>query len=159
MQKSDSGDNQQATITEVEKAWLAGLIDGEGSIRIDYPNGMSHSPSPRIVITNTDFAIIEKAKAICQRMGTNPHISLRKRVNPYRDVKDILVLGISKLTIILNSTMPYLTGRKLNQAKLLYRFCELRMGKDVNSLPNSQRKYSEEEIGLIWKIKDAKYQD
>ena len=34
MQQSDVGDNPQVTVTEAEKGWLAGMIDGEGCIHV-----------------------------------------------------------------------------------------------------------------------------
>lgn len=160
MQESNVADNQQATVTEIEKAWLAGIIDGEGSIRIDYPNGKNASPSPRVVVTNTDKAIIEKVADICKRLDSNPHVQTRNRKESgYRVTKDVLVLGVSKILIVLSAVMPYLTGRKSRQAILLHKFCEGRNKKDVNHLSNSQRMYSKEEISLIYEIKQAKYCD
>jgi len=155
MQKSEVADNQQATVSEIEKAWLAGLIDGEGSINCNYPNGKNNSPSPRLTITNTDFELIEKAVSICQRIGGNPHVQEKPRTNPkHSKAKDILILGHSKLLKILPAVMPYLTGRKGEAALALYRFCESRALKgNINKLSNADRLYSEEEISLIFRIK------
>jgi len=158
MQESKVADNQQATVLETEKAWLAGIIDGEGCIRIDYPNGKNSSPSPRVAITNTDFAIIEKAADICQRLECNPYIQTRdRRKDNRRIIKDVLVLRVSKILTVLTAVMPYLTGRKHKQALLLHKFCRIRLAKDVNHLSNKDRTYTKEEIDLIYEIKQAKY--
>jgi len=154
MQQSDSGDNQQAKVTEIEKAWLAGIIDGEGSIRIDYPRTKG-SASPRIIVTNNDWAIIEKVVDICQRIGVNPHVAQRK--GRRSSTKDVQILNMTKLLTILPAIMPYLTGQKNIQAVLLYRFCEQRKQLDVNSLSNGSRAYTKEQINIIYEVQSAKY--
>ncbi len=154
MQKSESGDYQQATVTEIEKAWLAGIIDGEGSIRIDYPRDKG-SASPRIVITNTDWGIIEKAVDICQRLGVNPHVTLRK--SRITECKDILILNMGKLLMFIPHVMPYLTGQKSKQAIMLYEFCQQRKGLNSNSVANGKRAYTKEQMNLIYDIKNAKH--
>lgn len=159
MQKSDSGDNQQAKATEIEKAWLAGIIDGEGSIRIDYPRVQAGqktgSAQPGVVITNTDWAIIERSVDICQRIGVNPHVSQRHGTR--LETKDVLVLGMPKIMVLLTAVMPYLTGNKSKQAILLYRFCEQRRQLDVNTLANRDRAYTQEQISIIWQIKQIRH--
>jgi hypothetical protein len=158
MQKSETGDNQQAKVTEIEKSWLAGIIDGEGSIRIDYPRvqaKVAGSAQPGVVITNTDWAIIEKSVDICQRIGVNPHVS--KRHGTRLETKDVLVLGMPKIMVLLTAVMPYLTGNKSKQAILLYRFCEQRKQLDVNSLANRDRAYTQEQINIIWEIKQIRH--
>ena len=161
MQKSETGDNQQAEVAEIEKAWLAGIVDGEGSIRIDYPRvqtsgNKNGSAQPGVVITNNDWAIIEKAVDICQRIGINPHVS--RRAGKRNETKDILVLGMPKIMIFLVAVMPYLTGQKSKQAVLLYRFCEQRkrLG-NINLLPNSERAYTQEQIAMVWEIKHIRH--
>jgi len=160
MQKSEGGDNQQAKVTEIEKAWLAGIIDGEGSIRIDYPRiqragQRNGSAQPGIVITNNDWAIIERCVDICQRMDVSPHV--QRRQGNRNETKDVLILGMPKITKTLIAVMPYLTGQKSKQAILLYRFCEQRSKLDVNSLANRDRAYTQEQVNIIWEIKHIRH--
>ena len=154
MQESASGDNQQVKVTETEKAWLAGIVDGEGSIRIDVPHGKTGA-SPRVVVTNNDWAIIERVVDIGQRVGANPYVSQRR--GKRENTKDVLVLGMRKIPIFLLAILPYLTGQKEKQALLMYRFCEERNKLNVKTLPNDARKYSSRQLGLIQEIKDAKH--
>ena len=44
-------------LSEIEKAWLAAAIDGEGTIRIDNYKGLYH---PRVRISNTCLEFLEK---------------------------------------------------------------------------------------------------
>lgn len=160
MQESESGVNPQAKVTlevsETQKAWLAGIIDGEGSIRIDYPRRAGNGAAPRVIITNNDWAIIERVADICKGLTCNPHISQRKGKNIQG--KDVLILGMQKILRLLPAIIPYLTGQKLKQALLLQKFCEGRAKIDVNSLPNAQRGYSQDDILLIYQIQNLKHE-
>jgi len=154
MQQSESGVNPQAKVTEIEKAWLAGIIDGEGSLRIDYPREKG-SASPRIIITNNDWALIEKVVDICQRIGVTPHVAQRKGRRSF--TKDVQILNMTKLLTILPAVMPYLTGQKEKQAIILFNFCKQRKELVVNSLSNGDRTYTKEQINMIYEIQNAKH--
>ena len=71
--------------SEVEKAYLAGLIDGEGSIGIDAHGGL-RVPSVRVTITNS---CIEKADV---HQGTSQQIFYLHLVQRF-----YLVLHLSSL--------------------------------------------------------------
>jgi len=43
-------------LTEFEKGWVTGLIDGEGCL--------TYNPAPRIIITNTNLFIILKLQSL-----------------------------------------------------------------------------------------------
>ena len=60
-QKSEGAVNQQVTATDL--AWLAGIVDGEGSIGIYQSNhrrrpGLSYGP--RVTISNTSLVMFKK---------------------------------------------------------------------------------------------------
>jgi len=152
MQKSDSADNGQARVSEMEKGWLAGLIDGEGCLHIDLdPRGGAH---PYLTVTNTNQLIIEKAVDIWQRLGIGCRVQTRSSGgrNP---VKDVQVIGYKRLKPALISIMPYLVG-KADEALLLYRFVESRLLRFNNHSINTERKYNREELQLIQALKNQK---
>jgi len=153
MQKSNSAVNQQETVSEVEKGWLAGIIDGEGCIHIDLdPKGGSH---PYLTITNSNKLIIEKVVSIWHRLGVGCRVQTRAnyRKNP---VQDVQVIGFKRLQPALIAIMPYLIG-KANEALLLYRFVESRLLKADNHLTNAERAFSIEEMNLIYALKEYKH--
>lgn len=153
MQKSPSAVNQQETVSEVEKGWLAGIIDGEGCLHIDLdPKGGSH---PYMTVTNSNKLIIEKVVDIWHRLGIGCRVQTRAnlRKNP---VQDVQVIGFKRLQPALVAIMPYLVG-KANEALLLYRFVESRLQKDSKHLPNSERGFSTEELEIIETLKIYKH--
>jgi len=153
MQKSDSAVNQQETVSEVEKGWLAGIIDGEGCLHIDIdPRGGSH---PYLTVTNSNKLIIEKAVDIWRRLGVGCRVQTRanQRKNP---VQDVQVIGFKRLKPALVAIMPYLVG-KADEALLLYRFTESRLLKADKHLTNVERAFSVEEMDLIYALKEYKH--
>jgi len=152
MQKSDSADNQQAIVTEAEKGWLAGLIDGEGCIHIDIdPRGGAH---PYLTITNTNFAITEKAVDIWHRLGVGCRVQTRRNNHRWNPVKDVQVIGFKRLKPALIAIMPYLVG-KADEALLLYRFVESRLSRP-HRLRNGLNGYSPQEMQIVRALKDKK---
>lgn len=153
MQESDSADNRQVTVSESEKGWLAGLIDGEGSIHIDIdPRGGSH---PYLTITNTNRLIIEATVSIWHRLGIGCRVQNRNGTK--RPIQDVQVIGYKRLKPALIAIMPYLIG-KADQALTLYQFVESRLSiGDCNALPNNLRKITDKENNLIRKLKEQKF--
>lgn len=153
MQESDSADNRQETVSEVEKGWLAGIIDGEGCIHIDLdPKGGSH---PYLTVTNSNKLIIEKVYDIWHRLGIGCRIQTRanKRKNP---VQDVQVIGFKRLKPALIAIMPYLVG-KTDEAFLLHRFVESRLSRHNNNSPNNDRGFNREELTIIQTLKELKH--
>ncbi len=158
MQQSDRADNQQATVSEIELGWLAGMIDGEGCIHIDLdPRGGAH---PYLTITNTNFEVIEKVADIWHRLGVGCRVYTRRQNSKWNPVKDCFVIGYRRLKPALIAVMPHLVG-KADEALLLYRFVESRLNKcfSLNGklrCRNEERHYSQEEMKIIQALKDKK---
>jgi len=79
-------DNQQGTlaVTDIELGWLAGVIDGEGTVAFSpYPlrrNGKIIQElriKPQIIVTNTDKTLIEKVADIFGRSHVGVHFQTR----------------------------------------------------------------------------------
>lgn len=131
-----------------EKAWLAALILGEGTIQIN-------SRFVSISISNNDEGIINEAKRILADDAT---------VKLYADKRDKLwkpcyVLhlwgGYQAKVEILKSLQPYLFGRKAEVARLAIELMESRLAKQVkrNGRPNNGVRYDSFEIARIEGIK------
>jgi len=119
-------DNQQ--VTELEIGWLAGIIDGEGSISMrvwPYKNKIHFTIS--IAVTNTSKEMLDKVDDICSRLGANFHWS--KKIVPKTALPcwDVETKKISHCHRILEPILPLLTS-KYGRAKLVYDFCVRRLG-------------------------------
>jgi len=90
--------------TDIEIGWLAGIIDGEGSVSMDPRNGSRY---PRISVPSTDIAILEKCQKITGYGSITPRHSRRSikhsptwqwRISGSRQVLDVLCLLHEHLT-------------------------------------------------------------
>lgn len=126
-------------VTHFEIGWLAGLVDGEGSIafyfsrRKDGNGGFTRrsSPSYRVYIINSDMAILNKAKDILIRLGIT-FLSIREkaatkkqREGSFKFTKPCYALDVSRrkdVELYLNTIIDHLQGYKKVQATKLLEF-------------------------------------
>lgn len=157
MQQSNSADNQQAT--EIEKAWLAGIIDGEGCIRLNpyRPHGDKLYYQPAVYIYNTCPIMMDKVIQILDRLGTG-HLTQTKFPDKYRGNRRpaiaVTVWGHKRVSKLLLALMPYLVCKKA-EALVLYRFCDSRL-KAPKPSPHKNSPYTPEELTAFWKLKEIK---
>jgi len=116
-------------LTPDKRAYLAGFIDGEGTITVSvkkFNANPKHGGSPLtpiITITNTNKEIIDHFHAILY--GST--IKIHNGINPHD--KDVWVLQIAKLMdvkALLEQIMHHLIIKR-KHAKLLLEFCNLRL--------------------------------
>lgn len=83
-------------MNDIEIGWLAGIIDGEGSVSLDPRNDSRY---PRISVPSTDMAILEKCKRITKVGSITPRHSRRSpkhsptwqwRISGSRQVVEVL---------------------------------------------------------------------
>lgn len=129
--KDETMENQQ--VTPEELGWLAGIIDGEGYLGINYQKdkrrkkGSYTSLTPCLHISNTDEEIILKSQNIVRKLGVNPYIRATKGKNlNSKDQYRIQIKNMAKMKIILNAMLPHLTGIKQERARLVLEFIEIR---------------------------------
>lgn len=114
---------------EVDLAWLAGIIDGEGNLHAQVQEKQSGTSgrfnyfSPKIRITNTDVRMIHKVSEIYVRENLRFFYALN-RVSRYqnkretwRDQLEITVASQEACARLLRLVMPYLVN-KAEYAKL-----------------------------------------
>src|SRR5438876_8722878 len=123
-------------------AWLAGIIDGEGSIAVSKVKtnlvkaGFRYSYF--ISIPNTELEIIEKARNICNmtkfiRTQNSAARKLTVGFKPTVKFKPIYILSITSkpdLFMVLTNCIPYLSGKKKAKAELLLKYVSSRLNKN-----------------------------
>lgn len=106
--------------SEVEKAYLAGVMDGEGCIRIEKSGGkyryLPHTPT--VSVSNCNPALI---RWILSTFGG--HLYQKKNRGKYQTVWDVYWLG-NKAIELLGEIYPYLVAKK-EQADLVFSYREL----------------------------------
>lgn len=130
--------NQQATgrpLKSIEKAWLAGLVEGEGSIILSKFNRKTRKPTRagefnvRLALYNGDVTLIERVQELYLRLGVNPYISGDKR-GKHRVCYQIVLNRFGNVGVVLKVLIPYLVGEKLAKAKIALRFLEAKRQND-----------------------------
>lgn len=159
--------NQQGTPTEIEIAWLAGFIEGEGSLSLSAWNRFDEHAgrNPKIAVTikiyNTDAALIGRCTDILCKLGISPHLKEREQrpmLKPdgsgeYKSVDPMLVLTVSKLVCaraLLEKLVPHLYGNKRRRAAIMMQYLDRRIEKIERNGGNFRNlPYDDAEIELV----------
>lgn len=129
-------------VSNIRLAWLAGIIDGEGSISAQARKprtvvsikGKSYQSRGQldtfISIANTNADLIAEARKIIEDMGVGVnvsyHASLRLRTLKQKPCWYISVHGFKRVGEVLSQVRPYLVSKKA-QADLLLEMIRHRM--------------------------------
>jgi hypothetical protein len=116
-------DNQQET------ALVAGLYLGEGHFSLCLTKNSSGNRYARreIGVANSDPSIIDFICTFLERHGVLHHIARTSKTN--YQVYQIRVTRDTEILKLLEILLPYLVGRKLAEANLLKRFCQINRAK------------------------------
>lgn len=155
-------DNQQETATKAEIGWLAGIIDGEGSVTMLINRRRDRTQvlriNPRVTITNTDKAIIEKSILVLTKLGIGKYVSITKPNNsglvkrPSKDITYIDISGFRRLARLLPILIPHLAGEKMLRAKALFEFINRRVSMAKNLKCGGNYQYNEIDVELMLKF-------
>lgn len=161
MQKSAIADNPQARpVSDMDLGYVAGLLDGEGSI---FVKGWIQRKStiriePQIsLVANTNKAMMERAKDIYERIGLafcveEKHMKRKTSDGTmYQPVWQLKVRGLKRCKRALEILLPLITA-KTGQAILLLDWCNRRL--ELRSNGHSTQKYTEEDLKFAQAIKN-----
>lgn len=145
-------DNQQERF-ELELAWLAGIIEGEGWISLMLvksakKNGISlPAYVPNIGLVNTDLSIVEKAEELFNKLGLKYRKQLRKAYvgsdgASRKEKKEISIATHENFKILAKAIYPFMVGIKKQRIEKVLKFIELRASKPRSGIYS---KYTQEE--------------
>jgi DNA-binding XRE family transcriptional regulator len=137
--------SKRQILTEAEKGWLAGIIEGEGSITMHakhkaWKGWKGIGVDLSVWVVNIDEGIIDKTSKLLKKMGIEPRLHKRKTVPLFHEngsrykspEKTLVVIGTSKMDNILEllrNIKPYLAGEKKARASLMVQFIERRLAR------------------------------
>jgi len=144
------------SVTETERAWLAGIWDGEGSLALftNHEKNGSLKIKPVANMVNTDYGIINRAHDIMVRGGCNPYVVNRRQSAKNLKHKDVIELKCSSVPTIealLSLITPYLCGVKKQKAEILLRYVQRRKEK----FANGDRSYEDEDFTAVEQIRSS----
>jgi hypothetical protein len=149
------GNQQESPPSKIELAYLAGLIDGEGSFYFTVSHEMKKDKYRRLIasfsLNNTDKSIVDKAYDICKKLKINlryRHFSAKACKKEVWQVGTYRLANTRKLII---AVLPYLVGKR-ERAELMLKFIEGRIA-HVKASIGLRAAYSDEEIALAEKVK------
>ena len=158
-------DNQQQTVSDVEIGWLTGIIEGEGSIVMQISRRADRTQvlrvQPRIIITNTDQAIIEKGVDILTRLGIGKYVRHTTTNNikhgalvkkSYKDITYLNIDGFRRLNKLLVVVTQHLVGDKRIRAEVMSEFINRRVTMAKNLNCGGNRQYDETDVDLMLKF-------
>lgn len=131
-------------LTEREIGYIAGLVDGEGTITVEWVNnhGYPRGIRPTLIISNTDKELLLK----CQKL-IGGHIYVHNNKPNRKICYTLQVLSIGQVLSILELILPELVTKK-ERARLLLEFCKNR-AKQYSKSP-----YSTNELRIAKEIKE-----
>lgn len=146
--------NQQGTlaVTDFEIGWLAGIVDGEGTVAFSvYPRQergkilQEVRVKPQVIITNTDKALVERAADIFKRCQVGTHIEHRIQhgrgfatTKSYRPLFVANACGFKRTKAALELLTPYLVSKQ-HKANLVLRYIAQREQKLSIQWPGRSR--------------------
>lgn len=134
--------NQQEIPTETEIAWLAGIVEGEGSVMLScYVRNEKSKPKvgTEIKVYNTDAGIIAKCTEIVERLNLSYHLSERamkpmkmESGEKYGGRDPMLTLTVNRLEsayLLGKLLLPWMFGDKQHRLRLIVQYLARRLNK------------------------------
>jgi hypothetical protein len=100
-------------MTDIEIAWLAGLLEGEGSF---YHSWTCGNPYPRIYVCSTDKDVIEK---VANLMNSKVHLRSERSLKLGWSTQWATSLQGRKATNIMKAILPYMGERRSSKIRSL----------------------------------------
>jgi hypothetical protein len=126
--------NQQESVFEMNLdlriAWLAGIMDGEGSFNLCISHNISKSRkypvvTTQVIITNTSLLIINAVHDLLNELGVTHKIDeIYPKVRATRVCFKVRIWRRADVKTFCQYVLPYLTSKK-RQAEICIEFCSL----------------------------------
>jgi len=142
-------ENQQERLP-YEVAYLFGIIDGEGSYQLysDINKQRRRYWSPALTISNADPRIIDLCVTGLKKMNVAYHIWTPKiRGKEKHTLYRLYVKGIKRMKVFLEQAV-HIEHAKLDRAKLLKEFVDLRLSVDTKDRFREGTSYTEKECAI-----------
>ena len=113
---------------ELDVAWLAGIVDGEGCISTTYANGNKDKRHYRcrVEVRNTNPFMIQRITQIMTNRGIQFFLHFLKKKGGYKEGLVFVVTGYKAIQALLQMILPHLTA-KYDEAKLMAEFINWRL--------------------------------
>jgi len=143
-------DNQQESLRlERKLGYLAGIIDGEGTITLRFHSRKDKTPiiQPAVTIVNTDIKIINACANTLKELGLPFWLTEYEGKGNWKKRYLIEISGLKRVPKILSVITDYLVGKK-ELAEIVNEYCERRL-----NLLGRHWYYTEEDLEYVRRVK------
>lgn len=140
---------QRLQVTKVDAAYLAGILDGEGSFLIKKKTVDDKiALKPSCVIANCNTVLLNRCIQILNSLDITYYIRLATRKTGWAAGYNIEVERVRDILRLTKTVLPYLSGKK-DIAKILRKFVQSRI--ELKNLLRNHRQmaYTENELDLF----------
>lgn len=116
---------KEAKLIETDKAYIAGLFDGEGTVRLK-GNGVEFS------ICNTDLIALKEVSSILEMGGIKNYLYISRKKPPRQPIGALRLNTHQDIHAILHAMFPYLKIKRARSAEVI-KFIETKAGLPKNS--------------------------
>jgi hypothetical protein len=144
-------DNQQLVPSVPDLAYLAGILDADGSISLDRQAKTLYF-HPNLAVHNTDYALIEWTRDLYRGLGAEPHVYERSR-GKNKLIYTVNLKSLSKVKKALPYIIPFLHQKK-QRAEWILEFVERRLEK-TGGLSGRTVPYDSRDLELVALVYEA----
>lgn len=150
MEKLEVRENQQERINVIAFAYLAGIIDGEGTITVKESGKLkvkrAYHITPSVVIVNTSEDLINWIHLFLSEQMIGHYIHQKKERLNRRKIYRVIVKGSSRVLKLLEKVHEFLIIKK-RQSEIIQELCKRKLVRDhirTQSEVDSDRKVLEQ---------------
>ena len=131
-------------LIDIDAAWIAGIIDGEGTVTLTYNHAGQRFKNPQVSVASTSYELLRMLKD----MTGVGHISQKKKYQPQHKQSYHWQINTGKQAIdLLRSLLPFLReSKKWKRAKKLV--------SEWSTVTKRNGKYSEEAAAAKLKFEE-----
>ena len=124
-------DNQRGK-NDGELNWLAGIVEGEGSIGVNFgQKGPSIGFFPHVMLGNSDLSMMEEALRILHAHGVSGHLAHRNHLRGKLLMHHLQLTGMRRVAAFLDLLLPFMrTTNKRTDAVLAREFIQSRLSRE-----------------------------
>ena len=128
-------DNQQEIWSQSEIGWLAGILDGDGSIAMNVRPKNTNSKigvDLKVAITNSDGNIVKRVTDLYDKAGYTYHISDSTKTRKGNTLVHVVLGRMNHILNFLSTITPHLAGEKSGRAQLMSKFIKRRIERNTH---------------------------
>jgi len=99
-------------VNDIDKAWLAGIVEGEGSL-VAWRQKSCDSLAFRLTVYNTNPLIAAESKRLLEAIiGASVRVRSIRRLKTHRVIYHVVVESKAKVAVVIRALLPFFRGKR-----------------------------------------------